>query len=159
MVLAHAFAILVLLGAPAPASQTLLQDLGTAYAADASVPFGGVTLGAASTVTAATLANDKARVVGALRVGYAPEGKSSFETYLWSEIQDILSVKIGSASKPDEGASAKVVVGARLVPTTWTIGGKTIQGVAVFDRQGRLAFETLIFLPTIRVPLFDVPHL
>lgn len=159
-----AFGFLVLATAASPTADAkapaeLLPELGKAYASDAKVAFGGVTLGATSAVTAASVTADRARVIAALQVGYAPDGKSTFRAFPWSEIQDILEVKTGSTSKPTDAAATRIVVGARIIPTTWTFGGTPIAGFAVFDAQGRLAFETLLFLPVIRAPIFETPHL
>ncbi len=130
----------LLAGLPAAASAKapaeLLPELGKAYASDAKVAFGGVTLGAASAVTANSLASDRARVLAALKVGYAPDGKSTFRAFPWSEIQDILEVKTGSTSTPTDAAAARIVVGAQIIPTTWTFAGTPI-----------------------RAPIFETPHL
>lgn len=140
----------------AKSPEELLPELGTAYAADAKVAFGGVTLGTPSTVTAASLAADRARVVAALQVGYAPDGKT-FETFSWSDIQTVLSATTESGVSPADAAKAAVVPGARVFPTIWKIGDGAVAGFAVFDVRGRLTFETLLFLPIIRVPIFEAP--
>src|SRR4051794_12334004 len=97
----RALAVVLLFAAPAKTPQALLAELGKAYATDAKVEFGGVELGKPSTVTSATLDADKKRVLSALRVGYAPDGKKSFQALPWSDLREVLSVTSATGSPED----------------------------------------------------------
>lgn len=152
-------ALMIGLGAPAVVHAAdrwaVAEDFGRAYAKDAGLEYGGITHDAGTAVTAATLAASQKELIDALSVGYAPPGKK-FAAIPFSKIRDVLAVTT-VAGTPEDSCRAVVQPRARLVHRTFTIGGTAVPGVLVLNSAGLVAYDSLLSLPVLRVPVFEVP--
>ena len=137
--------------------QAALEALGKAYAQDAQASFGGVDLGAAVTVGAHP-GGWPSKLRERMAVGYAPRA-GEFRAIPFAKFGDLLKIEMAGEASPETIPTTILEPGCVVVDVTWRMGSAPpVRSLAVFSPEGQPLFDTLISLPLLKLPVFDVDH-